>query len=94
VSITYKQLSPIKYVAMDGDRAIAHATVDLEGNYVRSIFVSLGYRRRGVGTGMISFITASRGKQLNRAPSAIKNDKVKQMSVKLGPILGPEAELK
>lgn len=94
MNVTYKQISPIKYEAQVDGKPVAYATVDLDGNYVRSLFVALAYRRKGVGTGMVNFIAASRGKQLNRAPSQIKNSAIQQMSVKLGSILGPEAELK
>lgn len=94
MTVSYKKLGPLKYVAEVDKKQVAFATVNDSGNFVQSLFVALGYRRQGIGTGMVEFIAKSRGKKLNRAPDSIKNASIKQMSVKLGDTLGPEVELK
>ena len=85
----FTKINATRYEVSVGGKRIAFAQV--RDNYIYELFVDKDFRRLGVTTALVRFISKERVAKLNRAPSRIKNDKIHALSAKLGSELLDEA---
>lgn len=71
------------YVAHIDGKFVGRARVNDADNYLATLYVHEGYRRKGVGRALFAFIVAHRGAPLNKAPAHTKNAEAIKFSASL-----------
>lgn len=92
-NVSFKRGIHGRYDAILNGQVIGWARYKERGNYISMLHVNAGYRRSGVASSIVRFISSDIGRKLNRAPSLIKNKAIHSLSAKLGDELLKEAIL-